>query len=394
MNNNTPHSLIAKQVKQPRFYTACCFVLLSSTSIASAQDMLTSPSFPRVPQLSSSNTVLPEVEAQDAFESSLPEEVVAPNQSTEYAAGSDIIQTAVVKPKLNTSLLATASGDNRPPSYGSWPKSLMFPEKEIQYMKTILDEYEATGEVPLSLQDLPDTVIFDKEPTVDITEYPSFHLKSILYHSPKFWGIWINDIKITSRDNHTSDAEIKVVNVSKENVRFKWKPSDPTFMNTFVRQLPNLKEIAADTVLPIVNRTSRSARQATISEDKTTLYFSLRLNESFSTETFYTFDGKPPTLVYPSLDTPYSIDSKVAPATAQISPNIAGNARPSAPANLDETLSRIAAKKAEASSPNDNTDKMLDQQSPKELLESMTPEAALEALTPEQAREVIQAITN
>ena len=290
MHNKTQHFLRCNRLFS---CVPVCIALLGYSGVVIAQDVSNNPVFPELPPL-----ILGDASA--------PSEV--------KASGLDV-SPVVISPAPTG---ATTRTNRRIASYGTWPKSIMFPEQEIQYMKTILDEYEATGEVPLSLQDLPEVVEVVEKERPKIVEFPSFHLKSILYHSPKHWGVWINDIKITNRDNHSSDAEIKVVNISKNIVRFEWKPSDTRFLQEFAHQLPDLRKIAKETVLPIANRISRSARQANLSRDNDALYFSLRLNESFSTETFYTFDGKPSILSYPSLDVPYSsgIEAVSTPASS------------------------------------------------------------------------------
>jgi len=185
------------------------------------------------------------------------------------------------------------------------------------------------------------------------------------------------------------------VNISKDIVRFAWKPTAPDFMREYNRQLEDLKTVAEDTVLPMINRVSRSARKSTISEDLKTMYFSLRLNESFSTETIHTFDGKPTSLAYPSLATPYNVQTVTSkPSEASIS---AGSTDGLSPPSEINNVPAVPLK--------DNTDGILDQQSPKELIDSMksstpseivSPEQAmeaLEALTPEQAKQAIEAIT-
>jgi len=117
-----------------------CAVLMSSTGLAQAQ---VSPTFPEVPKLSPSNAA------------PVLDRMTQPNLNP--TVGNNVAAKTASRQTANTAISSKPILSNaRPPSYGTWPKSLMFPEKEIQFMKKILNEYEATGELPLELQDLPE----------------------------------------------------------------------------------------------------------------------------------------------------------------------------------------------------------------------------------------------
>ena len=116
--------------------------------------------------------------------------------------------------------------------------SVMFPEKEINAFKTVLDSYlqekrrqlrSDSGEV-IEDDDSLEALLrkletADKEEIPDVV-LPDFFVSSIVYRNPSDWAVWINKEKLTSRAPESAQQKIKIQNISEYEVTFSWKPAE------------------------------------------------------------------------------------------------------------------------------------------------------------------------
>ncbi len=199
-------------------------------------------------------------------------------------------------------------------SYGKWQKSIMFANNDMKKMKAILDIYEKNipaSEYDMGLYDSLNAIKVDGIVNVDgeevkqIKEYPIFHLKSIAYKSKRDWSLWINNIKITNHNNRSNKYEVKIIKLDKGKAYFSWLPKDEEYIKYFAAKHSGLIKLAKSTAKERTNRFGRPPARPILNNDKTAIYFSLRLNQSFSAEKFETYEGNFRNAILTELEIPF-----------------------------------------------------------------------------------------
>lgn len=109
----------------------------------------------------------------------------------------------------------------------------------------------------------------EQEPTPDL--YPQFYLSSLAYHSQDNWTIWINGKKIT-QDYENKPFGLQIHSIDNEKVVFEWHPKH----------------------MDKISKIEIGAENNTVSIDylRNKVLFTLRVNQTFSSETMRIIEGK------------------------------------------------------------------------------------------------------
>ncbi len=211
------------------------------------------------------------------------------------------------------------------PSYGTWPFSIMFREKEVSDIKKVLDYYEiqkyqaaktADPKQQENIEQVED--ILKNAPTNAPVIYPVFQLRSLVYQSPKEWSIVVNNTRFNSRDPLDKNAgnDLKILSLNKEIVYFSWIPADPKFYADMIQKKilrdQNIPSSTAGTAAPgqpaapmplvavsYANRIATNAPRPLVDDALRGVTFRLRPNQTINMETLEIFEGRPPNLVIP-----------------------------------------------------------------------------------------------
>ena len=219
-------------------------------------------------------------------------------------------------------------------SYGTWGYSLLYNDDDLGRLKKALNTYEANiGKEPSEvvvddeIASLIDQAEQKKEEPIQVS-FPSFHLHSIAYSSPKNWSIWLNSDMISSDKLDDSDG-LEVVSISNEKVDFKWtlareiadalkrkadaskRAGGVSAAGADVATLPTStpSEVTPTSPAPpedmaqfAPNRMSLAKGQSRYDEKNKVYYFTLRANQVFVSETNSVYEGLPKGLVIVPLD--------------------------------------------------------------------------------------------
>lgn len=192
------------------------------------------------------------------------------------------------------------------PSYGSWPYSIMYPSTEITNLKNILALYERKGflvdvATPAQQPAAPSVEeIYQKlqeAPLPPNLVYPSFKLRSILYHNANDWSVWLNNRLITHESNNSSQ-EITVVRITKDWAEFAWVPTNAELLSAIlrIRLLPEGSRPPTAETPQHRKVTYAATSEGWLDKSTSVVHFILRPNQVFYSETFEVFEGTPSSL--------------------------------------------------------------------------------------------------
>lgn len=223
----------------------------------------------------------------------------SPNAEGVATPQQPVSEAAQVKSPLETieSLLQdkAASDSSFTPSYGKWENSLLFKRADAESIKRILSLYES-GALASEAAEPSDPgiseIIRDLQIQTGIKEvkpivYPRFKLRSLIYRSPAEWVVLLNDIRISSYNND-AEKEITVLDVGRNSVSFRWRPSDDELRAELARDAAIRGSGASESSLK-----NRAAIGTTTSFDKESrsVFFRLSVNQEFDTKTFDIQEG-------------------------------------------------------------------------------------------------------
>lgn len=229
-------------------------------------------------------TALAQAAAEPAI--SLP---VVPAPADTTAGTTSATQLPPVPVAATPVALAAPAFAEQPFSYGSAPYSLFFTPNQVANMKRALRTFETIkpndgGSLPgpaeeiTIIEELPPTPVVVEEPNT----YPVYYLSSIVYRAPNDWAVWVNNNRITPRQN---DGELKVMAVKPNQAWFMWQPD---YIQPLGDRITN-QNFASDAAVK-----HRIARPNTASFDQQAgaIRFSLKPNQSFAPGYFQVFEGR------------------------------------------------------------------------------------------------------
>jgi hypothetical protein len=212
-----------------------------------------------------------------------PVPIPAPAPAAPAAVTDTALPPVPPEPVEPASAAPTPNGDSEY-SFGTATDSVLFTKGQTDAMKNTLRTFEGlrgsgavTGEVQVT-EALP----VEAAPVSEPGAYPIFQLASVAYHTDKDWTVWVNNARITPKNN---GGEVKVIAVKPDRVWFSWAPS---YAQAVVERYRKKAYAPTDPVkhrLTIPNTASMAADG--------TVMFSLRPNQSFVAGYFATFEGKP-----------------------------------------------------------------------------------------------------
>jgi len=135
-------------------------------------------------------------------------------------------------------------------------KSIMFNKRDIDDISNVLMNVKNKNRT-INNETLSDTNV---ENNISDAGQTVFYLNSILYISNNYWTVWLNETKITNEIN--GDSNIKVLRLSPLKADFAWN------FGLSIWDLINPNKIIPESMYEI-------------KDNKVTLYFSLRPNQTF-----------------------------------------------------------------------------------------------------------------
>jgi hypothetical protein len=234
----------------------------------------------------------------------IPENAAPATPPTEEQEAQEILSTAETE---------IEGSSNFVPSYGTWTASLIYPSAETRHLRNILALYERKGYVVAKKQTKPElSQIYKKleeEPIPENLFYPSFKLRFIAFRNAGEWTLRLNGWNITDKSGKPDDI-VRVLRVSKESADFVWTPSDPQLLSAFMKKHllppaassehaePHAPEEKSDAKQKETHRKAAAGtKQGRFNQEDTSVYFTLRPNQVFSSETFDIYEGTPTSLV-------------------------------------------------------------------------------------------------
>lgn len=153
------------------------------------------------------------------------------------------------------------------PSYGSWPFSIMFTDKEISDIKKVLDYYEiqkyqteqSIDEEQKEAQAQVEEILLQQGEKKELV-YPVFQLRSIVYKTPENWTVTVNHQQYSSWDKPEKKEadELKILALTPEKVTFSWTPKDLALYNGLLQKQLS-KNIKTAAVTPPASSTIPAA---------------------------------------------------------------------------------------------------------------------------------------
>lgn len=110
-----------------------------------------------------------------------------------------------------------------PVGFDNFGTSVFYKPNDIGKLKAALDIADALArKAALGVSKIEEAIIpMPEPPKIEISEYPVFHLSSIMYQGPGKWVIWLNGNRTTSKN---LPPDLSVIAINTQQVRFEWKP--------------------------------------------------------------------------------------------------------------------------------------------------------------------------
>jgi hypothetical protein len=168
----------------------------------------------------------------------------------------------------NSVLLDQAKGSLANILLGNKPVSLMFDDEENDDIERAIDSFKNNQIYTPKNQEVVETK--DKE-AEEKNEKSYIYLSAIMYFSSKDWVIWLNDQKITSKNN-SSNNEIFVDSINKDQVKILWRISLSKWR--------------------IISGKNSTENVKTNSQNQVETIFTLKPNQTFVLDSNSVFEGK------------------------------------------------------------------------------------------------------
>jgi hypothetical protein len=334
----------------------------------------TTPSATNIPPVGANPTGLSlsnmtKENAKDAVKKALVDGIISTSEATGVdskvlAKGGQMLVNAVSQ--TNTPVPV----DNFRPSFGDWKYSLLFSDVEVERLrKTITtgEKFLLNGEeaVPVANEDDEIAKLLAAEEEKNQKEpikisYPSFHLHSIAYSSPKVWSVWVNNQMLTDDTPETDDG-LKVEHISEEKVDFTWTPP-----KEFVEALKKLEmqQKTATKPAPVPydapSRIAIDTKQGGYDKKLQVMSFSLRPNQVFFTETYHVFEGLPKNLNFVDAGAAVSKEGAEVADEDLVKPTSPATGRAAALKNNGDVDNAVANVVAEKQSPKAKMEQAID----------------------------------
>lgn len=187
-------------------------------------------------------------------------------------------------------LIVPPDNGNFVPSYGTMKKSAIFPDSDIELMRTALDKSErimAAGQMPSPEMETVQTPVEAAPPPQQLPDllFPVYHVSSILYHSPGDWMVWLNGQRVTPKRNK---GDVRVTGVSRDFVQLSWKPDNWEYR----QQVWNDKTALA----PELQRILAAQARTYVNVQGQTVSAVMRANQTWVTVNPIVVEGKHPEL--------------------------------------------------------------------------------------------------
>lgn len=168
----------------------------------------------------------------------------------------------------------------------SWSGSIVFDEYKIRALAGALANYKLIKEANKNgNRNNNKKMIFD---IAKLNISPSFYLKSLIYHNPKSWTIWLNNHVLSSSDSkdqiRARTEGVNIVRVSTDYVTFEYRTQ-------FIEQLsPGWK----DKLVENEDSFSTIDKNVIINSSENSIIFTLNLNQTFVTYKMAIVEGYAP----------------------------------------------------------------------------------------------------
>ena len=169
--------------------------------------------------------------------------------------------------------------------------SLFFSQEEMAHIRDAVAAYQklrnanlnAPGNTGKNAVNPPQ----DQEKSEQITRstvYAQFFLASLAYHSPHDWAIQINNQRITSSKQQES-LRLRVLAIDNDKVTLEWQPYDMVSINDVWNRMPHTQEQKN-------TGQQNAAKTEEVKVDESTVTFTLRPNQTFSSYAMRALEGK------------------------------------------------------------------------------------------------------
>lgn len=119
---------------------------------------------------------------------------------------------------------AAAGEPTTPIGFDGFGASIFYKPNDISKLRTALDIADALArKAAMGVATKIEEAIMPtpEPPKIEISEYPVFHLSSVMYQGQGKWVIWLNGTRTTSKN---LPPDLSVIGINTQQVRFSWKP--------------------------------------------------------------------------------------------------------------------------------------------------------------------------
>ncbi len=181
--------------------------------------------------------------------------------------------------------MATSPEPAQPLTFDDFGSSVFYKQGDISKLKTALDIADAVARrAAQGITKVEEAIMPTPEaPKIEISEYPVFHLSSVVYQGQGKWVIWLNGNRTTSK---TLPPDLSVIGINTQQVRFAWKPQIMPALKT------RWQSEEGDASKTKLKKLLSGANLVAVDEKGGGVNFTLRPNQTYSSAYNAVLEGK------------------------------------------------------------------------------------------------------
>lgn len=173
-----------------------------------------------------------------------------------------------------------------PLKFDDFGASLFYKPQDISKLKAALDIADALARKAAEGVNKVEEAFMPampEPPKIQISEYPVFHLSSIMYQGAGKWVIWLNGTRTTSKNLPT---DLKVLSIGTQTARFEWKPQIYPALET------RWKSEEGDAAKTSMRKLLSGGNLVNVDDKSGAVTFVLRPNQTYSSAYNAVLEGK------------------------------------------------------------------------------------------------------